>query len=76
MAEPSDFIDLAHRLADAARAETLPRWQDGVLADNKASQGWDPVTEADREAERAMRALSELTWCIPVSASGICASLP
>ena len=62
MADPSDFIDLAHRLADAARAETLPRWQSGVLADNKASQGWDPVTEADREAERVMRALIEASF--------------
>ena len=62
MAEPRDFIDLAHRLADAARAETLPRWQSGVLADNKASKGWDPVTEADREAERVMRALIESSF--------------
>ena len=55
MAEPADFLDLAKQLADAARGETLGRWQSGVLADNKAAQGWDPVTEADRGAERVMR---------------------
>ena len=61
MAEPADFLDLAHRLADAARVETLARWESGVLADNKAAQGWDPVTEADREAERVMRELIAAT---------------
>jgi myo-inositol-1(or 4)-monophosphatase len=36
----------------------LPRWRTAVFAENKAaSGGWDPVTEADREAERAMRDL-------------------
>lgn len=47
------------RLAEAARAEILPRFRVGVGVDDKAGagRGFDPVTAADREAERAMRAL-------------------
>lgn len=53
-------LDFAHRLADAARAETLTRWRTGCAADNKAGPGdFDPVTAADREGERAIRALIE-----------------
>ena len=45
------------RLAGAAAAQTLPRFRaDGAVA-NKVDGGFDPVTEADREAERAIRAL-------------------
>jgi myo-inositol-1(or 4)-monophosphatase len=51
--------DTAHRLADAARAAVLPHFRHMALsADNKhARGGFDPVTEADRAAERAMRAI-------------------
>ncbi len=45
------------RLADAAAAETLPRFRAEMGIDNKHAAGFDPVTEADREAERAIRAL-------------------
>ena len=48
---------VAHRLADAARAAILPLFRTGTAADNKAVSGFDPVTAADRAAERAMRAL-------------------
>lgn len=48
---------LAGDLAEAARAECLPRFRTGIPADNKAVTGFDPVTEADRAAEAAMRAL-------------------
>lgn len=51
------FAIFADRLAVAARAETLPRFRAGAVADNKAASGFDPVTDADREAERAMREL-------------------
>ncbi|WP_174802137.1 histidinol-phosphatase [Martelella limonii] len=44
-------------LADAAAAQTLPRFRAGVGVDNKLDRGFDPVTEADRAAERAIRAL-------------------
>lgn len=52
------FASLARDLALAARRETLPRFAQGCAVDNKAGDGaFDPVTEADRSAERAMRAL-------------------
>ena len=44
------------QLADAADRETLPRFRAGGGIDNKLSGGaFDPVTEADRAAERAIR---------------------
>lgn len=53
------LLAFAHRLADAARRETVPRWEAGAEAENKSDAEFDPVTEADREAERALRALIE-----------------
>ncbi|GIX13050.1 MAG: histidinol-phosphatase [Paracoccaceae bacterium] len=48
----------AHRLADAARAATLRHFRNPHLAaDSKTAQGFDPVTQADREAEAAIRAI-------------------
>lgn len=48
----------ASELADAAAAKCLPLFRDRELATaNKAGDGFDPVTEADRAAERAMRDL-------------------
>ncbi|MDP1732267.1 MAG: histidinol-phosphatase [Devosia sp.] len=41
--------------ADLAAAMTLPRFRQGIAVDNKWTEGFDPVTEADREAERAIR---------------------
>lgn len=48
-----------NRLAEAARAETLPRFRSGLDVTNKLSSGFDPVTEGDRAAEFAIRALIE-----------------
>lgn len=45
------------QLADAASAETLPRFRSALNVDNKLERGFDPVTEGDRAAERAIRAL-------------------
>jgi len=60
MDELESFAAFAGRLADAARAETLERWRAGCAAEGKAGAAdFDPVTEADRGAERAMRALIE-----------------
>lgn len=44
-------------IADAAARETLPRFRAAGSIDNKWDTGFDPVTEADREAEHAIRAL-------------------
>ncbi|MFY8031421.1 MAG: histidinol-phosphatase [Devosia sp.] len=43
--------------ADMAAAMTLPRFRSALAVDNKESVGFDPVTEADREAELAIREL-------------------
>ncbi|WP_424975474.1 histidinol-phosphatase [Dinoroseobacter sp. S124A] len=50
---------VADALADAARAPTLSRFrQQGLGIENKAGvAAFDPVTEADRESEQAMRAV-------------------
>jgi myo-inositol-1(or 4)-monophosphatase len=53
------IMKTAHALADAARATILPYFRgDALDTENKhASGGFDPVTAADRAAERAMRAV-------------------
>lgn len=57
---PKSHAALSHRLADAARQAILPYFRSDMLAtDNKASAGFDPVTVADRAAERAMRDILE-----------------
>ncbi|MBY6138882.1 histidinol-phosphatase [Leisingera daeponensis] len=55
-------LDVANRMADAARAAILPHFRTPSLnAENKLAGGFDPVTVADRAAEQAMRAvLAEL----------------
>jgi len=63
-APPMDFTMLPdrsffNRLAEAAKAETLPRFRSGLDVTNKLSSGFDPVTEGDRAAEVAIRALIE-----------------
>ncbi len=52
---PSDFISLAHDLADVAGAVIRPYYRARLHADEK--RDLSPVTVADREAELAMRAL-------------------
>ena len=49
--------DFMRRIARAAAAETLPRFRAQGAVANKEAAGFDPVTEADREAERVIRAL-------------------
>jgi histidinol phosphatase-like enzyme (inositol monophosphatase family) len=51
--------DFLRRIAAAAAAETLPRFRSQAAVANKLSAGFDPVTEADRQAELAIRALIE-----------------
>jgi inositol-phosphate phosphatase/L-galactose 1-phosphate phosphatase/histidinol-phosphatase len=55
MSDLKSFAALAERLADAARPEIMGRFRTGIHADVKADAS--PVTEADRAAERAMRAI-------------------
>ena len=54
-------LEVAHQLADAARAAILPYFRRANLGmENKEQDGFDPVTIADREAEQAMRAILAL----------------
>ncbi|MEO9898758.1 MAG: histidinol-phosphatase [Paracoccaceae bacterium] len=47
---------VAHALADAAREAILPHFRQSTLsAENKLVDGFDPVTIADKDAEKAMR---------------------
>ncbi len=52
---PDTFVDLAHRLADAARPVVQRYFRTPVGVDDKSDSS--PVTVADREAEAAMRAI-------------------
>jgi histidinol phosphatase-like enzyme (inositol monophosphatase family) len=52
-----EYLQFANELADAAAAAILPHFRAGGGAENKSAHGFDPVTAADRGAERAMRAL-------------------
>lgn len=53
----ADLLGVAHDLAEIAREQTL-RWfrSPDLAAGNKLVEGFDPVTQADRAAETAMRA--------------------
>lgn len=54
------FAAFARSLAEAARKETLPGSRAGFAGvENKATDGFDPVTESDRNSEIAMRRLIE-----------------
>jgi len=63
---PSNFMSthssekitaLMHRLCDAAAQETMSRFRSTLDITNKLEAGFDPVTEGDREAEKAIRAI-------------------
>ena len=55
----AEIVAVAHRLADAARVETLRHFREAIDSEDKAAGGarFDPVTVADRASERAMRAI-------------------
>ncbi|MDA4830389.1 inositol monophosphatase, partial [Enterobacter hormaechei] len=55
-------LSFLRRIAEVAAAQTLPRFRTVSSIDNKYQVGFDPVTEADREAERAIRALINSTF--------------
>ncbi|HYN00714.1 MAG TPA: histidinol-phosphatase [Aestuariivirgaceae bacterium] len=58
----NELADFARRLAIVAGDATLPLFRTPSAIDNKIDGGFDPVTEADRSAERAMRLLIEKTY--------------
>lgn len=55
MPVPPELVAFAEELAQAVRRETLHRWLEACAAESKSGDEFDPVTEADREAERVMR---------------------
>lgn len=58
MTDSEAIVETAHALADAARQAILPLFRSAKLtARSKDAEGFDPVTEADRAAEAAMRAI-------------------
>ena len=54
-----ELLAFAHQLADAAARASLPLFRNALDIDNKLTDGFYPVTAADRNAEAAMRALIE-----------------
>jgi histidinol phosphatase-like enzyme (inositol monophosphatase family) len=52
-----EFVMFAHDLADNAGSVILPHFRGAGAVSNKAEQAFDPVTEADRAAERIMRGM-------------------
>ncbi|MGI6244187.1 MAG: histidinol-phosphatase [Pseudochelatococcus sp.] len=59
----SDIPAFAGKLAAESAKATLPLFRTALKTDNKAGDGdFDPVTDADREAEALMRALIRQTY--------------
>ena len=50
-------LEIAIRMADAARAAIAPYFRQVMQVENKLAGGFDPVTAADRASEMAMRAV-------------------
>ncbi|MFT4782600.1 MAG: histidinol phosphatase-like enzyme (inositol monophosphatase family) [Paracoccaceae bacterium] len=58
VSEQVEIQQTAQKVAEAARQAILPLFRHADLStQNKASEGFDPVTQADRAAETAMRAV-------------------
>jgi myo-inositol-1(or 4)-monophosphatase len=53
------FLAFADTLADVAREAILPYFRANHAIDHKGGDRFDPVTDADRAAERAMRVMIE-----------------
>ena len=55
--DPNDLTGFLNDLCDAAACETLPRFRAEIDVINKVQGDFDPVTQADKEAEHAIRSL-------------------
>lgn len=57
------FLDFSHQLAGAAGAAALPLFRNcDDVEDKPGKSGFDPVTQADRDAEQAMRQMISRTY--------------
>ena len=54
--ELGEYLKFACRIAELAGEAILPHFRSGLSVENKSPEGYDPVTLADKEAERVMRA--------------------
>jgi len=59
---PPDYQAFLHRLADIAAGVILPHFREPIGIRSKEADRFDPVTAADIEAERAMRAAIEAAF--------------
>jgi myo-inositol-1(or 4)-monophosphatase len=57
-----DYQAFLHHLADIAAGVILPRFREPIGIESKQTDRFDPVTAADIEAERAMRAAIEAAY--------------
>jgi myo-inositol-1(or 4)-monophosphatase len=58
----NDYLSFARELADAAGRAAMPYFRAGTPVDNKDPAAFDPVTAADKAAERAMRDMIRARW--------------
>ena len=56
------YVDFAIAAAAGAGAAILPHFRLAVAVDNKSDAGFDPVTAADRDAEKSIRARIAATF--------------
>jgi myo-inositol-1(or 4)-monophosphatase len=61
-AEIAELTKFALNLADASAGVILPQFRKNITIDVKAGADWDPVTEADRSAERIIREMIEKAY--------------
>lgn len=59
MSDKNSLFAFFEEIAETAAAATLPYFRANLVIDNKVVGGFDPVTEADKGAERAIRAIIE-----------------
>lgn len=59
MTEKKSLFAFFEEISAAATETTLPYFRQSIDIDNKLERGFDPVTEADKSAERAIRSLIE-----------------
>jgi histidinol-phosphatase len=57
-----EYLAFAHGLADAAGTISLKHFRTAIAVENKHTHLFDPVTQADKDAEAAMRVLIEASY--------------
>ncbi len=60
--EINELTQFALKLADASAKVILPQFRKNIAIDIKAGEVWDPVTDADRSAERIIREMIEANY--------------